>query len=246
MVGTVSNARRSPETLAHSNGSSPALPEDEAIRRLALLDLAGARAATHGVLDQALLLAGAPARAAYLLYDLLSRAERVVADHQCLARGWPYRRLETIRRLSEAATAQDLAKEFWSVYDEITHVLGSSAPDGHPVIEKVKAFVQGNFTRRIPLGEIARAAGVSSNYLSHLFRRHCGVTLTEYIQRLRLRRAEALLLEGHHSVAQVASLVGYGNYRDFHRNFVRYRKTSPNRFRQIRWRSRGPAPLLHR
>ena len=214
--------------------------EDEAIRRLALLDLAGARAAVDGLLKETIRWTQGPAQASYLLYDLLCRTERVVAEHQGIPpRGVP-ERIPTIQRLAAARTSDELLSVFWCVFDAITKPLASPSLVGHPAVEQVKCFVRENYKHKIALAEIARVVGVSRNYLSHLFKRHCGVTVTEFIHRTRMKKAEALLMGGGLTVSEIAYTVGYQNYRDFHRNFVKYEKTSPKKFRQFRALSRRP------
>jgi len=218
--------------------------EEEAIRRLALLDLNGARAAVETLLKEAIQHSPSPAHASYLLYDLLNRIERVVCDHQGIPQRGLSERLFTVRRLASARSSDDLLRIFWATYDTLTRPLGDSSQIGHPAVEQVKHFVRANFNHKIALAEIARAVGVSRNYLSHLFRRHCGVTVTEFIHRTRMKQAESLLLNGGMTVSEIAYLVGYQNYRDFHRNFVRYEKTSPKKFRQFRTLSQKPAAVF--
>ena len=73
---------------------------------------------------------------------------------------------------------------------------------------------------------------MSRNYLSTLFKKQCGSTITDYIHRVRMQRAELLLLAGGRTISEVAYMVGYQNYRDFYRNFVKFTNSSPTRFRQ--------------
>jgi AraC-like DNA-binding protein len=219
-------------------------PEEDALRRLALLDLAGARSSFEAVLADTVRHALTPAQASYLLYDLLSRVERVAAEHQGIPQRGIAERMVTVQRLAAVRTQEDLLWTFWTLYDAITKPLHAPARFGHPAVEQVKDFVRENYNHKIALAEIARVVGVSRNYLSHLFRRHCGLTVTEFIHRTRMKRAESLLGEGGLTVSEIAYLVGYQNYRDFHRNFVKYEKTSPKKFRQFRALNRRPASLL--
>lgn len=232
-----------PEALTYLPRTT-APSEEDAVRRLTLLDLPGARAAVESFLKESIQHAQNPLQASYLLYDLLSRTECVVAEHQGIPqRGLP-ERLSIVRRLAAARTNEDLLWAFWSAYDSITKPISTPAQIGHPAVEQVKSFIRENYTHKIALAEIAMAVGVSRNYLSHLFRRHCGVTVTEFIHRIRIRQAESLLTHGGRTVSEIAYLVGYQNYRDFHRNFVKYEKTSPKKFRQFKTLARRPASTL--
>ena len=217
--------------------------EDDIIRHLLLLDLPAARAAAERFLSAVLAATERPQRASYIAYDLLCRIDRVVAEHQGLHRAGLSERLSMGERLS-CARMDDLRQEFWSAFETLTSRLGALAPESHPAVEQVKNFVQENYSRKIALSEIAHAVKVSRNYLSHLFRRHCGVTVTEFLHRTRMKEAEKLLMEGNRTVSEIAYMVGYQNYRDFHRNFVRHAKTSPKKYRQVRSLSRRPTASL--
>lgn len=217
--------------------------EDDIIRHLLLLDLPSARGTAERYLSAVLAATQRPQRASYILFDLLCRIDRVVADHQGVPRTPLDERLAMGERLACAGEGT-LRQEFWSAYGALTARLGALAPESHPAVEQVKNFVQENYSRKIALSEIALAVKISRNYLSHLFRRHCGVTVTEYLHRTRMKEAEKLLIEGNRTVSEIAYLVGYQNYRDFHRNFVRHAKTSPKKYRQVRSLSRRPSASL--
>jgi len=218
--------------------------EQDAMRSLVLLDMPAARSSIELVLKDVLEGTEGPILASYLLFDLLCRVERVVADHQDLPPREFVDRLSTVSRFAGARSKDELLWAFWSAYESATSFLSGIAPPRHRAIETVKEYVRENYMRKISLTEIAGAVGVSRNYLSHLFKRHCAVTVTEFIHKTRLREAERLLIHGGKTVSEIAYLVGYQNYRDFHRNFVRYEKTSPKRFRNVRAAAKKPLAAI--
>jgi AraC-like DNA-binding protein len=219
-------------------------PEEEALQRLEMLDLDGTRSSLEAFLAHALGATTDSRDLSFLLYDVLSRVERVVSRHDGLPRHGVRERLTMVRHLAAATSTDDLLARFWGAFEQSVQPLGALTPPGHPAVEQVKTFVRSNYRSKIALAEIARAVGVSRNYLSHLFKRHCGVTVTEYIHRTRMSEAERLLLNGRSTVSEIAFTVGYQNYRDFHRNFVKYQKTSPKKFRQYRSLAPRPTPIV--
>ncbi len=219
--------------------------EEDAMRRLGLLNLPAARASIDSLLAEALKVAPDCRHASLLFYDLLSRIDRFTSEQAGLPRRGIAERVTLVSRLAGTRTTDELVKVFWAAYDEITVGLGALSPPGHPAVEQVKAYVRKNYMHKLALSEIARAVGISRNYLSHLFKRHCGLTVTEFIQRTRMKEAEKLLMIGGKSVSEIGYLVGYQNYRDFHRNFVKYMKTSPKKFRQVRAFRKAGAQQSH-
>jgi len=208
--------------------------QDEAIRRLSLSDLAGARRVIESLVEEILQLSDDRRKASYLMFDLLCEVDRTVAEHQGLPQSGLSERLALAGRLLAARTEDDQILAFWTEYHRLIGPVDSAVPPGHPAVEQVKSYIRANYTHKISLSEISTVVGVSRNYLSHLFKRHCGVTVTEFIHRIRMRQAEKLLLSGGRTVSEIAYLVGYQNYRDFHRNFVKFEKISPKKFRQYK------------
>ena len=82
------------------------------------------------------------------------------------------------------------------------------------------------------LDRLSRQIGFSRSYLCRLFKRETGTTLTSYIHGVRLGHALVLLAAGGRSISEIAYLVGYQNYRDFYRNFVKIKKASPRQFQR--------------
>jgi AraC-like DNA-binding protein len=102
----------------------------------------------------------------------------------------------------------------------------------NPLVARARELIEQSYMRRISLSSIASTLAVSPNYLSRLFRAETGITLTAYVQRARLDRAKQLLGESGRTISEIAYQVGYQNYRDFYRNFVKYEKVSPRQMRR--------------
>ena len=52
------------------------------------------------------------------------------------------------------------------------------------------------------------------------------------IQRVRIGHATRLLADARCSISEIAYRVGYRNYRDFYRNFVKHENASPRAVRE--------------
>ena len=107
----------------------------------------------------------------------------------------------------------------------------------NPLIRRAQNYIDEHYQQKISLSAVAAHLHVSPNYLSRLFRQESGMTLTQHIQRTRLEHAILLLADGEKSISEIAYLVGYQNYRDFYRNFVKYENAAP---RQVRRRFSEP------
>lgn len=90
---------------------------------------------------------------------------------------------------------------------------------GHPVLVKALTAMAANREEKLPLGNIAQAAGVSSRQLERLFRRHLDSTPARWYLRMRLSRARQLLIETQMPVTWVAVSCGFGSTSHFSKNY---------------------------
>ncbi len=103
--------------------------------------------------------------------------------------------------------------------------------DVHPAVAKA-ARILSQADESIPLGQLARDAGLSSARLSRLFKQQTGVSLTAFRQRKFLEHFLRLYRTGgRYSLMEAALLAGFGSYPQFHRVFSRLMKMSPAAYR---------------
>ncbi|WP_432056613.1 GlxA family transcriptional regulator [Streptomyces sp. bgisy022] len=81
------------------------------------------------------------------------------------------------------------------------------------------------------LASLARAAAVSPRHLTRLFHAELGTTPARWVERVRLGRAQQLLLDGH-GVTAAARLSGFGSDETLRRVFVRHLGTTPSAYRR--------------
>jgi two-component system response regulator YesN len=151
-------------------------------------------------------------------------------------------RLVIIDRFSSCRSVADVRGRFLPTLNSILAPVLSRSDAGHPLAERARTFIDENYHRRVSLSEVAERLAVSSSYLSRVFRRETGMTLTTYVQRARIDRSMILLAQGAKSLSEIAYQVGYQNYRDFYRNFVKQENAPPREVRaRLRRRSvEGP------
>jgi AraC-like DNA-binding protein len=201
------------------------------LERLAFLDLDGACEPMREIARCLGCVGRQELKAATLFaFDLLCNINRLVwrgAAEEGRRMTHRVRLVETFSRIGGAA---ELRAAFEDWFQRILQPFRGGPSGQHPVVSRAKAFIHESYQLKVSLREVATHLGLSRTYLSTLFRRECGFTLTEYLHRVRLQQAQQLMLGGAPSLSAVAARVGYQNYRDFHRNFVRYRSVSPKKF----------------
>ena len=86
------------------------------------------------------------------------------------------------------------------------------------------------FHRDIGIDEIAAGLGISSVYLRKLFKKETGLTVVNYLTKLRMEKAAELLSSGHYRVFEVSGMVGYNASQYFSKVFKKYTGKSPQEY----------------
>jgi YesN/AraC family two-component response regulator len=98
-------------------------------------------------------------------------------------------------------------------------------------LKKAEHFIWDNLTRKISLWEIANASGLSPPYFSTIFKEEMGENLSCYLNRLRVEKAEELLLKTDYSLSKITGACGFEDQSWFSKIFKNYTGMSPGRFR---------------
>lgn len=74
---------------------------------------------------------------------------------------------------------------------------------------RCREYISQHLGQKITVPELAELCGITPNYLSHIFKKVSGKTITEYILTERIQTAKQLLLSSGHSSAEIASFLGF-------------------------------------
>ncbi len=86
-------------------------------------------------------------------------------------------------------------------------------------VDRVVALSNKNLVDSLSLAEIARHVGCSPFHLSRTFSREVGVSIPQYLRKLRMERAAELLRSGEYNVTEAALEVGYSSLSHFSQSF---------------------------
>lgn len=101
-------------------------------------------------------------------------------------------------------------------------------------VNKALAYINEHLTEHFSEGDLAETAGRSASAFSRCFRRHTGMGLVQYVNRLRINLACQLLMsEKRLSVTEICFATGFNNLSNFNRQFLAQKGMSPSRFRAL-------------
>ena len=98
-------------------------------------------------------------------------------------------------------------------------------------IQKLVNRINASYMQKLSVSQMAEELGIDRSHLSRVFKSRMGVSLQEYILRVRLAEARRYLLAGY-SVTDTAQRCGFGDRSTFSRLFSRETGYSP-----LEWKS---------
>ena len=96
---------------------------------------------------------------------------------------------------------------------------------------QVMTYIDSHIYTMRTLTEVADALNYNYNYLSNLFKKVTGDTVSDYYRNRRLETARLLLLERRMGVTRVAQMLGYSSVYTFSRAFKEMFSVAPSRAR---------------
>ena len=102
-----------------------------------------------------------------------------------------------------------------------------------PHIDRAKMYIKENFRSDIVLDSVASFVGLHPSYLSTIFKRSEGMSVTEYINVLRINQARELLEISDYRIGEIGELCGIPDPYYFSRVFSKICGTSPSEYRKI-------------
>lgn len=114
-----------------------------------------------------------------------------------------------------------------------THVItssrGWSENSRHKeAVDFMMDYVHHHYAEEITLESLSKKLYLSRNYLNQIFKKATGETFTNYLIRVRMEKAKALLIEGKLMIYEIAEKVGYKNVPYFSSIFKKYNGISPS------------------
>lgn len=101
-------------------------------------------------------------------------------------------------------------------------------------MNKALAFIRENLTQPFGEADLATIARQSQSAFSRSFRRHTGMSLVQYVKRLRINLAcQILMSDEHASITDICFQVGFNNLSNFNRQFLAEKGMPPSRFRRL-------------
>lgn len=117
------------------------------------------------------------------------------------------------------------------LHDLSAYVAGKNTSKNSRIIHKIRSIVQEGYARELSIAKIAEEVFLTPNYISLIFKKETGETITDYITRFRIGKAKELLRTTDLKVMEISERVGYENPHYFSTVFKKTVGLHPLKYR---------------
>lgn len=136
------------------------------------------------------------------------------------------------KRIEELPSVEHIGKfmvEIFRAYSNL--VKNHSISKYSPAVQKTIITVDADLTADLSLKAMSKLNNVSAGYLSSLFKKETGQTLTEFVNRRRIKMAKKLLKTTNLQVQTIAQHCGILDLQYFTKLFKKYEGITPKEYR---------------
>lgn len=101
----------------------------------------------------------------------------------------------------------------------ISRHMKSTFNTGNAHLDKALSIMHASYNNNISQEEIAEQCGISQRYLRKLFSSHLSMSVTDYLNRVRINKAKELLRHTNYSIKEISFLTGFNSVEYFVRVF---------------------------
>ena len=96
-------------------------------------------------------------------------------------------------------------------------------------------YIHTHLLERITVETLSKSVGVSSTFLSRIFKQELGVSVSEYIRRRKIDAAKNLLSFSDHSLVDIAAMLSYSSQSHFIQQFRSQVGVTPKAYREMKY-----------
>lgn len=162
-------------------------------------------------------------------YYTLNKVEELVSECS------PSKQLrrETDEKLKNSIHRQVISDIMKSYLEKILEnwILFKQETEKKP-IRQVKTYIEENYNQDVNLDSLSRLVYLNPIYLSSMFKQETGISITDYIIEVRIKKAKELLTDTPMFIGDIAGAVGYKDTRYFSRLFLKHVGIKPTEYRK--------------
>ncbi len=168
-----------------------------------------------------------------MFYSLTGTAIRIILDIQCTIEEIMGKPCILYEELGKKETFQ--AKRDYIIHEVYMNIIKYINNHRKNKLEKVYnqiiEYIEKNYDSDVSLERIGEEAGLSISYLSVIFKEISGQKFVDYVNKFRISKAKALLINNDLTIKEIAEKVGYLNANTFINVFKKHEGITPGKYR---------------
>lgn len=147
-------------------------------------------------------------------------------------------RIEAILRIAGRGISTHLRSNgmMYDLIGTLLEELGADDPAdfGMSIPFQARQYMEFHYHDSLQIADVAAAVGVHANYLSNVFQEQYHMSPKQYLTKLKIKKAQELLIHTNHPIYIVANSVGFTDPLGFSKFFRRITGVSPTDYRAQR------------
>lgn len=143
-------------------------------------------------------------------------------------KGWQPDELMALE-VPQAVKHQQIKKLY---LDVLNHIERQSDSRAKHVATEVKAYIEHNYHEAsFNMDQLTKSLLMNQTYVRKMFKSEWGMTISEYLLKVRMQHAKALIAKGYYKLSTISEMVGYSDSGYFSKCFKRYYGVSPSDYK---------------
>jgi two-component system response regulator YesN len=144
-----------------------------------------------------------------------------------------FKRAELYHSIYNALTLHEIEDLILGTAGDAVSMLGERFMDKNAkLVHKVRTVIDQHYDQPITINSLSDQVYLSPNYLRSIFKDKTGMTIHDYLTRIRLGKAKELLADGSLKIQDIAQRVGYESASYFISLFLKNQGVTPNEYRK--------------
>ncbi|AIQ57830.1 response regulator transcription factor [Paenibacillus borealis] len=118
------------------------------------------------------------------------------------------------------------------VFEQLSYPEPDQLGDANQKFKELLHYTNKHFHEELFLKDLAAKFFINVSYCCELFKRVTGMTFSQYMTDLRMKKAVELLQNSNLSIAEICKSVGYSDYFYFNKVFKRNMGSTPSKYRK--------------
>ena len=134
----------------------------------------------------------------------------------------------------ELKSFDELKKKIFNIIDKAsTEVDEYKKNKKKDTIDRIKSIINQNYNKDISTKYLSEIMYLNQNYLGQLFKNEAGISINDYLNRVRITKAKSLIKNTELMIYEVAEQVGFNDPQYFSTVFKKVVGVSPKEYKEI-------------